>query len=127
MMTLMGVAGTMALLLSVVGIYGVISYVVGQKRGELGLRLALGASAGEVAGLMLWDSLAMAGLGVGIGLVGALVLTRTLESLLFGVSALDPLSLVTAGAILLVLALAATWAPVRRAARIDPAEALQAE
>lgn len=127
MMTLLGLAGGMALMLSIVGIYGVVSYVVGQRTGELGLRLALGANVAQVAELVLKDSLGMAGSGIGIGLIGALALTRTLESLLFGVSPLDPLTLSTVGALLLALTLAATWVPARRAMRIDPAEALQAE
>jgi ABC-type antimicrobial peptide transport system permease subunit len=127
MMTLMGVAGGMALLLSVVGIYGVISFVVGQRTGELGLRLALGARVGQVAGLVLRDSLEMTGTGVGIGLLGALFLTRTLESVLFQVSAADPLTLGAVATVLLTLSLAATWFPARRAMGIDPAEALQVE
>jgi len=127
MMSLMGVAGGMALLLSIVGIYGVISYVVGERTGELGLRLALGAGIGQVAGLVIRDSLVMAGLGVGIGLVGALALTRTLESLLFEVSPVDPVVLGGVAILLLVLSVAASWVPARRAMRIDPAKALQAE
>jgi predicted permease len=127
MMTLMGVAGGMALLLSVVGIYGIISFVVGQRTGEIGLRLALGARVGQVAGLVLRDSLEMTGAGVAIGLLGALFLTRTLESVLFQVSAADPLTLGTVAIVLLVLSLAATWIPARRAMGIDPAEALQVE
>jgi putative ABC transport system permease protein len=127
MMTLMGLAGGMALVLSVVGIYGVVSYVVGQRTGELGLRLALGAPVSQVAELVLKDSLGMAGVGVGIGLVGALALTRTLESLLFGVRPMDPVTLLSVALLLLVLTLAATWVPARRAMRIDPAEALRAE
>lgn len=127
LLTLMGLAGGMALLLSVVGIYGVISYVVGQRTGELGLRVALGARLGQVAGLVLRDSLAMAGLGVGIGLLGALALTRTLESMLFEISPVDPLTLGSVAILLLLLSLAATWIPARRAMRIDPVEALQTE
>jgi ABC-type antimicrobial peptide transport system permease subunit len=110
-----------------VGIYGVISYVVGQRTGELGLRVALGARLGQVAGLVLRDSLEMAGFGVGIGLVGTLVLTQALESMLFEVSPVDPLTLGSVAILLLLLSLAATWMPARRAMRIDPAEALQAE
>jgi ABC-type antimicrobial peptide transport system permease subunit len=127
LLTLIGLAGGMALFLSVVGIYGVISYVVGQRTGELGLRVALGARLGQVAGLVLRDSLEMAGFGVGIGLVGALVLTQALESMLFEVSPVDPLTLGSVAILLLLLSLAATWMPARRAMRIDPAEALQAE
>ena len=124
-MMLLATAAGLALLLSAVGIYGVISYVVAQRRGEIGIRMALGARAGEVRGLLVRQSLVLAGAGIAIGLVLALATTRVLGSLLFGVSPTDPVVLVAATVVLLLLAALASYAPARRASRVDPAEVMR--
>ena len=124
-MMLLGAAAALALLLSAVGIYGVISYVVAQRRGEIGIRMALGARASEVRGLVVRQSLALAGTGVAIGLVIAIATTRVLGSLLFGVSPTDPLVLLGATLVLVLLAVLASYAPARRASRVDPAEVMR--
>jgi predicted permease len=125
-MLLLGVAGAMALVLSAVGLYGVISYVVGERRGEIGVRMALGARAGEVGGMIMLQSVRLAAIGVVIGLAGAIAATRVLGSLLFEVSPTDPLTLAAVGIFLVLLAALASYAPARRAARVDPIEVLRA-
>lgn len=124
-MLLLGVAAAMALVVSVVGMYGVLSYLVGQRRGEMGIRLALGASCRQVTRLVVWESARLAMAGVLIGIAGALAAARVMRSLLFEVSPADPLTLGAVTALLTVLALAAAWVPARRAARVDPVDALR--
>jgi predicted permease len=124
-MTLLAIAGAMALLLSAVGIYGVISYLVSQRRAEIGVRMALGARVPQVAGLVLGQSLRLAGLGVAIGLVAALAGTRLMRSLLFDVSPTDPIVLTSTVVVLIAIAALASLAPTRRAAKIDPVEAMR--
>jgi ABC-type antimicrobial peptide transport system permease subunit len=124
---LLGVAAAMALALSAVGIYGVISYVVGQRRGEIGIRMALGAPVAQVKRLVVLQSVRLAALGVGLGLVAAVASTRVLASLLFEVSPTDPRVLALVAVALVGLAAAASYVPARRASRVDPAEALRAE
>ena len=124
-MTLLAIAGSMALLLSAVGIYGVISYLVSQRRAEIGVRMALGARLPQVAGLVLGQSLRLTGIGVAIGLAAAIAGTRLLRSLLFDVSPTDPLVLVTTALLLVAIATIASLAPTRRAAKIDPVEAMR--
>ena len=124
-MLLLALAAGMALLLSAVGMYGVISYVVAQRRSEIGVRMALGARVREVAGLVVVQSLQLAFAGALIGLVGALAATRLMRALLFGVSPTDPVVLMTAPIILVLIAAIASFAPARRAASVDPAEALR--
>jgi predicted permease len=126
-MMLLGIAVAMALLLSVVGLYGVLSYVVGQRRGEIAIRMALGAQVAQVGRMVVAQSVRLAALGVAIGVVAALASMRVLQSLLFGVKPTDPLLLVLSAALLLAVAVAAGWLPARRAASIDPADALRAE
>ncbi|MEO7996825.1 MAG: ABC transporter permease, partial [Gemmatimonadaceae bacterium] len=126
-MTLLGVAAVVALLLSAVGMYGVISYVVAQRRAEIGIRIALGAGLAGVARLVMWQSLRLALIGVAIGVVGAWLLGRTMTSLLFGVAPNDPITLVGVSILLIVIAAAASLAPARRAARIDPLEAMRSD
>jgi ABC-type antimicrobial peptide transport system permease subunit len=126
-MMLLGIAAAMALLLSVIGLYGVLSYVVGQRRGEIAIRMALGAQVAQVGRMVVGQSLRLAALGVAIGVVAALASMHVLQSLLFGVKPTDPMLLVCSALLLLAVAIAAGWLPARRAASIDPAEALRAD
>jgi predicted permease len=126
-MLLLGVAGGMALLLSAVGMYGVISYIVGQRRSEIGIRMALGAGAARVGAQVVLQSVRLAAAGIVLGVLGAIAVTRVLRSLLFEVNPTDPLVLGAVAALLLVLAAIASYIPARRAAHVDPTEALRAE
>jgi putative ABC transport system permease protein len=114
-----------ALALAAVGVYGVISYAVSQRTQEIGVRVALGAQHADVLRLVLRDGVRLGSAGIGIGLVGALVVTRFLRSMLFGVSPFDPMSFVAVASTLAVIALLATYVPARRAAKVDPVEALR--
>ena len=124
---LLGLAAGVALLLGTVGIYGVVSYTVSRRTKEIGVRLALGAQQGSVLGDVLRQGVLLAGTGVVIGLAGALALSRVLETLLYGVSATDPVTFLGTGVGLGLVAVVATWVPARRAARVDPVTALRAE
>jgi predicted permease len=126
-MLLLGISASVALLLSAVGIYGVVSYVVTQRQVEIGVRIALGARVGEVAKLVMLQSVRLAVVGIVLGFIGTFAVTRVLRSMLFNVSPMDPLVLGTVALTLLVIAGLASFAPARRAARIDPVEALRAE
>jgi len=124
---LAGAFGLLALLLVSVGLYGVVAYGVGQRTREIGIRVALGADRRTVVRMVVGGGLAQAGLGLAIGTVLAFGATRALGSLLFGVRAADPLTFGTVAALLIAVALAAGWLPARRAARVDPVEALRSE
>lgn len=124
---LLGIAGGMALLLGLVGIYGVISYSVSQRTREIGIRLALGAPLNEVTGMFVRHGLVLSGIGAACGLVAAFALTRLMKSLLFDVSPADPLTYVAVSAVLILAAMLASYLPARRATTVDPAEALRAE
>ena len=126
-MVLLGISGLVALILGLVGVYGVISYAVSQRRGELGMRMALGAQTGQVKTMVLKQGLALAGVGIGLGLVLAFALTRYLSSLLFGVSPVDPLTYGAVAVGLLAVALLASYLPAHRASKVDPMTALRVE
>jgi putative ABC transport system permease protein len=126
-MTLLAVASGIALLLGIVGIYGVITYIVTQRTREIGVRMALGATAGGVRGMVVRQGLALAAAGVVIGLLAAVALSSVIGSLLFGVSATDPLTYAAVAAALLTVATAASWLPATRAAAVSPSTALRAE
>jgi predicted permease len=122
---LAGFAG-FALLLASLGIYGVISYSVNQRVQEIGIRMALGASATDLQGRILLQTLGLAGLGLALGMAVSRIVTNTLGSLLFGVTAGDPVTFFGMGAVLIVVAAVAGYVPARRASRIDPMAALRA-
>ncbi|HEU0175755.1 MAG TPA: ABC transporter permease [Blastocatellia bacterium] len=124
---LMGLFAALALLLAVVGLYGVLSYTVAQRRHEIGIRMALGAQSHNIVFLVLKQGLRLTILGVAIGLAGAFGLTRLIERLLFGVSATDPLTFILIALLLTLVALLACWMPARRAARVDPLVALRTD
>ena len=126
-MMLLGVFAGLATVLACVGIYGVISYIASQRTHEIGIRMALGAMKGDVLRMMLSHAGSMAGLGVGVGLVLGLGLMRLMSSLLFGVSAHDPLTFSGVALLLILVALAACYVPARRAAKVDPMVALRYE
>ena len=124
---LLGFFAAVALALAAIGTYGVMAYSVAQRRQEIGIRMALGARASSVLGMVLGQGLIVAGLGLGIGVVGALGLTRLLQSLLYNVSATDPAAFIAAPALLAVVAVLACLIPARRATRVDPATVLKTE
>jgi predicted permease len=126
-LVMLGIAGAMALVLGIIGIYGVMAYAVSQRRREIGIRLALGAPQGEVRRMFMRYALSLTGIGVAIGLVAAASLTQLMNSLLFGIAAMDPVTYVAVPLVLLAAALTASYLPARRAAAVDPVETLKAE
>jgi putative ABC transport system permease protein len=124
---LIGIFAALALLLAAVGIYGVMSYTVGQRTQEIGVRMALGAQVDHVRGMILGQTLKLTLLGVGIGLAGSFVVARFLASLLFGIGTYDPITFLGVALLLTAVALAASYIPARRAMRVDPIVALRYE
>jgi putative ABC transport system permease protein len=126
-LVMLAIAGAAALVLGVVGLYGTIAYVVSQRRREIAIRLALGAQQGAVTRTFVRYGLGLSAIGVVLGLAAAAAVTRFMAALLYGVSALDPLTYAGVALALTAAAVLASWLPARRAAAVDPAEALAAE
>ena len=124
---LLGIFAGLAVCLAMAGIYGVMAYVVGQRLNEIGLRMALGASSADVLRLVLRQAAALAGIGLAIGLAGAFAATRLLGSVLFDVKPNDPVTYAAVAALLAVVVLSASYLPARRAAHVDPLDALRQE
>jgi putative ABC transport system permease protein len=124
-MTLVAAFAVLALALAVIGAYGVTSYLVSQRTREIGVRLALGADPSRISRLVVRDGMMVAGIGVGVGIIGAIVTTRLASSLLYGVSARDPITIASVAATLLFVSALANYIPARRASRVDPLLALR--
>jgi len=123
----LSVFGAVALLLAAIGVYGVIAQGVAERRREIGVRMALGATGDQVIGLFLRRGLVVIAVGLPIGVAGALVAVRSLKSLVFGIGVSDPATLGVVAAVLVCVALVASYLPARSAARTDPLNALRAE
>jgi predicted permease len=126
-LVMLGIAGAMALVLGIIGIYGVISYTVSQRQREIGIRLALGAQGGDVLRMVFKQGAKMALVGVAIGIGAAFALTRLMTNLLFGVTAYDPMTFGVVAGLLMLVALLACYVPARRAMLVDPIVALRYE
>jgi ABC-type antimicrobial peptide transport system permease subunit len=124
---LLSIFAALAVALAMAGVYGVMAYTVGQRSNEIGLRMALGASSNDVVRMVLSQGAALAGIGMILGLIGAVAATRLLESVLFEVKPFDPLTYAAVAALVVVIALAASYLPARRASQLDPLEALRQE
>jgi ABC-type antimicrobial peptide transport system permease subunit len=126
-MLLLGTFAALALFLSALGIYGVLAYDVSQRTREIGVRGAIGATSAQVIALIMWQGLWKTAVGLVLGLGGALLLSRSLKTLLYDLSPTDPLAYVAVSLLLLAVAALASYLPARRAARINPIEALRVE
>jgi putative ABC transport system permease protein len=124
---LLGLFAAAGMVLAAVGIYGVVSFLVAQRRRELAVRVAVGASAGNVLWLVLKEGLQMAAIGAAMGLMGVWATQKLIDRLLFGISPVDPLTFAGSAAFLVAVVLAACWVPARRAARVDPCVAMRAD
>jgi ABC-type antimicrobial peptide transport system permease subunit len=125
-MVVLSAFGFFALFLAAVGIYGVLAYSVNRRTREIGVRMALGAARGRVLRMILGDAMGAVVPGIGVGIAGALMLTRLMAGLLYGIAPTDPLTFVAVIAVLVVVTLAASLVPARRATRVDPMEAIRA-
>ncbi len=126
-MTLVLLFAVAALLLASLGIYGVVAYSVGQRTGEMGIRMALGAQPGAISGMVLRQAMAPVAIGLAAGLAGGVAMQKLLGALLFGVKGPDVATMAAVPLLLAAVAAMASWAPARRATRIDPAVALRGE
>jgi putative ABC transport system permease protein len=126
-MLTLAIAAALALILGAVGLYGVLSYIVAQRTREIGVRMALGAAAGQVRRMVVAQGARVVGLGVIIGGVGALAATRALESLLFGVTRIDIPTFAAMSAVMIGIGLLACYVPARRASNVDPIEAIRGD
>jgi ABC-type antimicrobial peptide transport system permease subunit len=123
--TLLSVFAGLALLLAAVGTYGILSYLVSERKQEIGIRMALGADRGGILRLVLLRGLLLSGVGITLGLIGSLALTRVMASLLFNVQPTDPLTLSAVAGVMIVVATAACLVPALRATRVDPLTVLR--
>ena len=126
-MTVIGVFAALALLMSSIGIYGVLAYLVDQRTSEIGVRMALGADRGDILRLVLRQGLVLAAIGIAVGLVGAVFAARAIANMLFGVSPFDPVTFAGIALALTMVAALACYLPARRATRVDPLTALRQE
>jgi ABC-type antimicrobial peptide transport system permease subunit len=126
-LVMLTIAGSMALALGLLGIFGVISYAVSQRTREIGIRLALGAQEAALRWMFVRSALALTGTGIAIGLAAAAVLVQLMKSMLFGIRPLDPVTFVAVPFVLVAAAVLASYFPAHRAATLDPVEALRSE
>jgi putative ABC transport system permease protein len=126
-MLLLGAFAALAMILSIVGIYGVMSYSVTQRTREIGLRMALGAESRQVLGMIVGEGFILALAGIAIGVAGSVAVTRVMTSMLFGITATDPATFAATSLALLIVAMAACYMPARRATKVDPNVALRYE
>lgn len=126
-LVMLGIAGSMALLLGGIGIYGVIAYAVSQRRREIGIRVALGAQPRALKTMFVRDGVVLTSIGIAIGLGSAAAVTRLMKAILFGISPLDPATYAAVPALLMAAAILASYIPATRVARVDPVDALKAE
>jgi ABC-type antimicrobial peptide transport system permease subunit len=122
-----GVLGALGIFLGAIGLYGVVAFTVSRRSREIGIRMALGAERKDVLRLVLRQGLTLAAIGAGIGLVASFAAMRLLSTMLYGVKPTDPLAFVGSAVLVILVALAASWLPARRAASIDPMQALRTE